>query len=39
MSKVGILGIGSYLPDRILTNFDMEKMLDTSDEWIRTRTA
>ena len=28
-----------YLPDRILTNFDLEKMVDTSDEWIRLRTG
>lgn len=36
---VGILGTGSYLPDKVLTNFDLEKMVDTSDEWIRTRTG
>jgi 3-oxoacyl-[acyl-carrier-protein] synthase-3 len=35
----GILGIGSAYPDRILTNKDLEKMVDTSDEWIRTRTG
>ncbi|HZD53765.1 MAG TPA: beta-ketoacyl-ACP synthase III, partial [Woeseiaceae bacterium] len=34
-----IAGTGRYLPDRILTNFDLEKMVDTSDEWIRTRTG
>ncbi len=39
MAKAGILGIGSYLPGKILTNFDMEKMFDTSDEWIKTRTG
>jgi 3-oxoacyl-[acyl-carrier-protein] synthase-3 len=39
MAKAGILGIGSYLPDKVLTNFDMEKMFDTSDEWITTRTG
>lgn len=37
--SVGILGIGRYVPDRVLTNFDLEKMMDTSDEWIRTRTG
>ena len=37
--KVGILGLGSYLPERRVTNFDLEKVLDTSDEWIRTRTG
>jgi 3-oxoacyl-[acyl-carrier-protein] synthase III len=34
-----IIGTGSYLPERILTNYDLEKMVDTSDEWIRTRTG
>jgi 3-oxoacyl-[acyl-carrier-protein] synthase III len=34
-----IAGTGKYLPQRILTNFDLEKMVDTSDEWIRTRTG
>ncbi|MFD2617115.1 beta-ketoacyl-ACP synthase III [Terrilactibacillus laevilacticus] len=35
----GILGIGKYIPERVLTNFDLEKMMDTSDEWIKTRTG
>ena len=35
----GIVGIGSYLPDRILTNSELEKMVDTSNEWIKTRTG
>jgi len=39
MVKVGILGQGAYLPSKKLTNFDLEKMVDTSDEWIRTRTG
>ena len=34
-----IVGTGRYLPEKILTNFDLEKMVDTSDEWIRTRTG
>jgi 3-oxoacyl-[acyl-carrier-protein] synthase-3 len=34
-----ITGVGSYLPSRILTNADLEKMVDTSDEWILTRTG
>ncbi|MGE4658660.1 MAG: beta-ketoacyl-ACP synthase III [Gammaproteobacteria bacterium] len=34
-----IIGTGKYLPDRVLSNFDLEKMLDTTDEWIRTRTG
>ncbi|WP_252315884.1 beta-ketoacyl-ACP synthase III [Sinobaca sp. H24] len=39
MSNAGILGIGSYTEGREVTNFDFEKTLDTSDEWIRTRTG
>ena len=34
-----IEGTGRYLPDRILTNADLEKTVDTTDEWIRTRTG
>jgi 3-oxoacyl-[acyl-carrier-protein] synthase-3 len=34
-----IIGTGRYLPERVMTNFDLEKMVDTSDEWIRTRTG
>src|SRR6202042_2182724 len=34
-----IAGTGSYLPKKILTNRDLEKLVDTSDEWIRTRTG
>jgi 3-oxoacyl-[acyl-carrier-protein] synthase-3 len=34
-----ITGIGHYLPERILTNFDLEKMVDTTDEWIVTRSG
>ena len=34
-----IIGIGSYLPERRLTNADLEQMVDTSDEWIVTRTG
>ncbi|CAH0344472.1 beta-ketoacyl-ACP synthase III [Bacillus sp. CECT 9360] len=37
--NAGILGIGRYLPEKILTNLDLEKIVDTSDEWIRTRTG
>jgi 3-oxoacyl-[acyl-carrier-protein] synthase-3 len=36
---VSIIGTGSYVPKRILTNADLEKMVDTSDEWIVTRTG
>jgi len=39
MKKVGIIGVGEYLPERVLTNADLEKMVDTSDEWITTRTG
>jgi 3-oxoacyl-[acyl-carrier-protein] synthase-3 len=34
-----IAGTGRYLPEKILTNFDLEKIVDTTDEWIRTRTG
>jgi len=34
-----IAGVGSYVPERILTNADLEKMVNTSDEWITTRTG
>jgi len=34
-----IVGTGCYLPERIMTNADLEKMVDTSDEWIRSRTG
>jgi len=39
MKKVGIIGVGAYLPKKILTNADLEKMVNTSDEWITTRTG
>ena len=34
-----ITGLGLAVPDKVLTNFDLEKIVDTSDEWIRTRTG
>lgn len=37
--NAGILGLGKYVPEKIVTNFDLEKVLDTNDEWIRTRTG
>ncbi len=37
--KSMIIGSGSYAPEKILTNKDLEKMVDTSDEWIQTRTG
>src|SRR5690625_824072 len=36
---VGVVGVGHYAPDNIVTNKDLEKIVDTSDEWIRTRTG
>ncbi len=39
MSFAKIAGTGSYLPDNIVTNKDLEKKVDTSDEWIRERTG
>ncbi len=41
MSKItaAITAIGGYVPETKLTNFDLEKMVDTNDEWIRTRTG
>jgi len=35
----GILGLGSSFPEKVLTNHDLEKMVDTSDEWIIKRTG
>jgi len=37
--SVGIAGTGFYVPKKVLTNFDLEKMVDTTDKWIRTRTG
>ncbi|WP_050182716.1 beta-ketoacyl-ACP synthase III [Domibacillus robiginosus] len=37
--NAGIWGMGRYIPDQVITNFDLEKRMDTSDEWIRTRTG
>jgi len=37
--KAGILAAGHYLPEKVVTNFDLEKIVDTSDEWIRTRSG
>jgi len=39
MTHAAVIGIGSYLPERVLTNADLERMVDTSDEWIVTRTG
>ncbi|AOM83387.1 beta-ketoacyl-ACP synthase III [Salisediminibacterium beveridgei] len=37
--RAGIWGIGAYTPEQVVTNHDLEKRLDTTDEWIRTRTG
>lgn len=39
LRSVGIIGTGKYVPERVLTNEDLEKMVDTNDEWIVTRTG
>jgi len=39
MHQTKIIATGSYVPEKVLTNFDLEKMVDTSDEWIRSRTG
>lgn len=39
MKSVGIIGVGSYLPTKVVTNSELELSLDTSDEWIRSRTG
>ena len=37
--RIGITGLGMYVPPKVLTNFDLEKMVETTDEWIRSRTG
>ena len=37
--SVGFLGMGSYVPEKIMTNYDLEKLVDTSNEWIVERTG
>lgn len=39
MYRTHIAGVGSYLPEKVLTNFDLEKMVDTSNDWIIQRTG
>ena len=39
MTYSRIVGTGRYLPERVMTNFDLEEIVETSDEWIRTRTG
>ena len=37
--RAGIWGLGTYVPEHVVTNKDLEQMVDTNDEWIRTRTG
>ncbi|MFA0753502.1 MAG: hypothetical protein IMHGJWDQ_001385 [Candidatus Fervidibacter sp.] len=39
MRSAGIVGLGMYVPEKVLTNFDLERLVDTNDEWITTRTG
>lgn len=39
MIRARVIATGSYVPEKVLTNFDLEKMIDTSDEWIIERTG
>ncbi len=39
LKRAGIIGIGSHVPEKVLTNFEIEKIVDTSDEWIVSRTG
>ncbi|MEY2812437.1 MAG: hypothetical protein RI991_1432, partial [Bacteroidota bacterium] len=41
MQKItaAITSVGGYVPDYVLTNAELEKMVDTNDEWIKTRTG
>jgi 3-oxoacyl-[acyl-carrier-protein] synthase-3 len=39
MKSIRIAATGSYLPEKVLSNFDLEELVDTSDEWIRKRTG
>ncbi len=37
--KVGFIGLGKYLPEKVVTNQDLERLVETTDEWITTRTG
>jgi 3-oxoacyl-[acyl-carrier-protein] synthase-3 len=39
MCRAGVLGTGSALPEKVITNADLEKIVDTSDQWITDRTG
>jgi 3-oxoacyl-[acyl-carrier-protein] synthase-3 len=38
-NRIGILGLGAYVPERVMTNEEWSQWVDTSDEWITTRTG
>lgn len=37
--RAGIIGVGHYVPEKVITNFDLEKIVDTNDEWMRKMTG
>ena len=39
LRRATITAVGHYVPEKVLTNADLERMVDTSDEWIRKRTG
>lgn len=39
MSQAAIIGTGSFVPNQIMTNNDLSNIVETSDEWIKTRTG
>lgn len=39
MKSVGIIGVGMYVPDQVVTNHDLSKQVETNDEWVRSRTG
>ena len=39
MNNSKIVGVGHYVPEKVVTNFDLEELMDTSDEWIKERTG
>jgi 3-oxoacyl-[acyl-carrier-protein] synthase-3 len=39
MKQVKIIGVGSYTPEKVMTNDDLSKIVDTNDEWITSRTG
>ena len=37
--RIGLTGLGTHVPERVLTNAELAEIVDTSDEWIRERTG